>query len=64
MKHLLTPDAWRSEAFAEDLFNADEDHRPVSPRVQHGALMGNLIGILPLLLAVCAAALGTWGHLS
>lgn len=58
MKHLLMPDAWRSEAFAEDLF---EERHPPSPQPQRGRWMSQLVGLLPVLLATAGALFVTWG---
>lgn len=58
MKHLLPSDAWRSEAFAEDLFEDDKARAP-SPRMRHTRLTSNLIGLLPVVLAVGGVLLVT-----
>ena len=63
MKHILPPEAWRSEAFAEDLFD-DSRPRAPSPRPQRGALWSAVLGLLPVALATAGAALATFGHLA
>jgi len=69
MKHLLIPDAWRSEAFAEDLFEdarrraggrSSSPRRP-SPLPQLGALASSLLGLAPVLLGVIGVLMVVWG---
>lgn len=54
----LPPDAWRSEAFAEDLGDdgTDRPHRPDSRRT----LRALLLGALPMALAATGVALAFW----
>jgi hypothetical protein len=60
MNQLLTPDAWRSEAFAEDLFE-DSCLLMPSPSPWRAALPYTLLGLTPVLLAAASAALVVWG---
>ncbi len=58
MNATLPPDAWRSEAFAEDL----ADETPELP-VSHGhrsALLVVLLGALPVALAAAGAMAVVW----
>jgi hypothetical protein len=58
MNTLLPPEAWRSEAFAEDL---PEDVMLPPPLVApHGRLMPTLLGVLPLALAAAGAVAAVW----
>jgi hypothetical protein len=63
MKHLLPPEAWRSEGFAEDLFD-DSRQRAPSPSPQRGALWATVLGVLPVALAMAGAALATFSHVA
>jgi hypothetical protein len=56
MKILLPPETWRSEAFAEDLFDDSRQRRP-SPSPQRGTLFNVLVGLLPLAAALAGAVL-------
>jgi hypothetical protein len=58
----LPPAAWRSEAFAEDLFADDDTPAPAAPR--HDTLRTALLGLLPAVLAGASAAWTTLGPLA
>jgi hypothetical protein len=60
MKELLTPDAWRSEAFAEDLYAADA--KAPSPQPQYGRWVGALLGVVPVVVAAAGAVLAVFNH--
>ena len=54
----LPPDAWRSEAFAEDLPDVAPP-APVSPAPRN-PLMSVLLGVLPVALAAAGAMAAVW----
>lgn len=54
MNNSLTPETWRSEAFAEDLFTEVEDSHPRRDR-----WLSALLGLLPVALATAGALLAT-----
>ncbi len=54
MNSTLPPDAWRSEAFAEDLF--DDGIEAPQPPQRGGATLLMLWGLLPVALAAAGAA--------
>ncbi len=58
MNAYLPPEAWRSEAFAEDL--ADEATDTLSPGKHRGALLAVLLGVLPVALAAAGAVAAVW----
>ncbi len=58
MNATLPPEAWRSEAFAEDLA---DDTPEVQTRSGHrGALLTVLLGALPVALAAAGAVAVVW----
>lgn len=58
MNATLPPEAWRSEAFAEDL--ADEPAAALAPDRHRGALLAVLLGALPVALAAAGAVAAVW----
>ena len=60
MDHTTPPDCWRSEAFAEDLCDADDTLPAQAPAWQPGSVRPALLGMLPLLLATAGAAVAAW----
>ncbi len=58
MNLTLPPEAWRSEAFAEDL----SDETPEAPATggHRGALIVVLLGVLPVALAAAGAVAVVW----
>jgi hypothetical protein len=58
MNATLPPEAWRSEAFAEDL--ADESTDGPATTGHRGVLLTVLLGALPLALAAAGAAAVVW----
>lgn len=58
MNSTLPPEAWRSEAFPEDLF--DELPEAPQPAERGGATLLMLWGLLPLVLAAAGAAVMAW----
>ena len=58
MNSTLPPDTWRSEAFAEDLF--DELDESPGAADQRGFTLVVLWGVLPVVLAVGGAAVMAW----
>ncbi len=60
MDHITPPECWRSEAFAEDLCEAN-DTLPSHATASHaGFVRPALLGALPLLLATAGAAVAAW----
>ena len=58
MNSTLPPEAWRSEAFAEDLFDDGAEAPP--PLLRGGTPLLMLLGLLPMTLAVAGAAVMAW----
>lgn len=58
MNSTLPPEAWRSEAFAEDLF--DTTHEAPGPAERGGAMLLVLWGVLPVVVAAAGAAVMAW----
>lgn len=58
MNAYLPPEAWRSEAFAEDL--ADETTEAVPAGGHRGPLLALLLGVLPVALAAAGAVAVVW----
>ena len=58
MNSTLPPEAWRSEAFAEDLF--DEAAEAPGPAGQGGVTLMLLWGVLPVVVAAAGAAVMAW----
>jgi len=58
MNATLPPEAWRSEAFAEDL--PDETTEAPATRGHRGALLAVLLGVLPVALAAAGAVAAVW----
>ena len=58
MDDVLPPQAWRSEAFAEDLHDADSETTP-APRPRWASL---LLGVLPVMLATVGTVAALWPH--
>ena len=56
MKTVMPPEAWRSEAFAEDIV-ITRRWNTAPPRRRRGVLAAALLGALPLALAVAGAVL-------
>jgi len=54
----LPPEAWRSEAFAEDL--SDEASSPPASAAPRSALLPVLLGVLPIALAAAGAMAAVW----
>ena len=59
MKHLLPPDTWRSEAFAEDLFDEQRRQPPRSSPLRT-QFMSNLVGLLPVAIGLVGAVIAAW----
>ena len=58
MNSTLPPDAWRSEAFAEDLF--DDASAAPSPAGRGGVTLLLLWGMLPVVIAAAGAVVMAW----
>ena len=58
MNSTLPPEAWRSEAFAADLF--DEAAESAGPAERGGVTLMMLWGLLPVVVAAAGAAVVTW----
>jgi hypothetical protein len=58
MNSTLPPEAWRSEAFAEDLFDDTTDAPGRTER--GGATLLVLWGVLPVVVAAAGAAVMAW----
>lgn len=58
MNSTLPPEAWRSEAFAEDLF--DDASPAPAPAQRGGATLLMLWGVLPVVVAAAGAVVMAW----
>jgi hypothetical protein len=58
MNATLPPEAWRSEAFAEDL--SEEVAEAPSAGKHRGAMFAVLLGVLPVALAAAGAVAVVW----
>ena len=58
MNSTLPPETWRSEAFAEDLF--DEVTETAGPAGHGGVTLVLLWGVLPMVVAAAGAAVMAW----
>jgi len=58
MNSTLPPEAWRSEAFAEDLF--DDNTEAPGPAERGGATLLMLWGVLPVVVATAGAVVMAW----
>jgi hypothetical protein len=58
MNSTLPPQVWRSEAFAEDLF--DDGAEAPGPAERGGATLLMLWGLLPVVVAAAGAVVMTW----
>ena len=58
MNSTLPPEAWRSEAFAEDL--CDDNAEATGPAERGGATLLMLWGVLPMVVAATGAVVVAW----
>ncbi len=58
MNSTLPPEAWRSEAFAEDL--ADDTSETPGPAERGGVALLMLLGVPPVVVAAAGAVVVTW----
>jgi hypothetical protein len=58
MNSTLPPETWRSEAFAEDLF--DDTTEAPGPAERGGTTLLMLWGLLPVLVAAAGAVVMAW----